>query len=480
MKNIGKQITYYLLLSSLLSQEAFDGYTLFTPGEGLEEEIYTTLLIDNHFNIINSWTQTSKVASMPYLIPGEFLGWENTFLLYPYTVENPTMESGGVGGGVKCLSWDGELIWFHEIPDYDYQHHHDIEPLPNGNVLMLAWERKSYSEAYAAGRTHINNLLNQMWSTAIFEIDPNNEGGADVVWEWHLWDHLIQDENPTAENFDIVEEHPELFDINNGQIGGDMFLPSGDWMHCNTISYNVQLDQIVISSRFQDEIYVIDHSTSTLEASGHSGGIYNSGGDLLYRWGNPLNYNRGDSTYQLLDDQHSINWIPSGYPGEGNFVLYNNGENQAIEFSPPVNEDGSYYIGEDEAFGPNEIVWSSPFNSSLIQGGAFRLPNGNTLVTDCDDGTITEYTESGIIAWEYEDPEELFIARSQKYSIDYFGNDLTVFGDINGDLSIDILDVIEIINIILEDLHNNYLADLNGDGIIDILDIIELVNLILI
>ena len=105
---------------------------------------------------------------MPYLIPGDGSGFENTLLIYPYRVDNPTMESGGVGGAVQCLSFEGELVWEYVLSNSDYQHHHDVEPLPNGNVLLIAWEKKTASEAYALGREEIDNPLYLIFSEAIF------------------------------------------------------------------------------------------------------------------------------------------------------------------------------------------------------------------------------------------------------------------------------------------------------------------------
>ena len=467
----------------IFSQEVFEGYTLFTPGGGGGGGGgATTYLKDNNLNNIQTWSHSRGAASMPYLMPGDEPGYENTFLLYPYRVNNPTMESGGVGGAFEVLTWDGDLVWEYELSNNDYQHHHDVEPLPNGNVLMVAWERKTATQAYAAGRQSIDNPLNQMWSTAIFEIEHDGNGGGEVVWEWHLWDHLVQESNPQLDNYGIVSEHPELFNINQGNVGssGGPGGANADWMHINAVTYNAKFDQIAFSSRYHDEIYVIDHSTSTAEAASHTGGTYGKGGDFLYRWGNPQNYNRGNNGDHILGDQHSINWIPEGYPGEGNFILFNNGANEAVEFVPPVDQDGFYFIEDGEPYGPDDTIWDSPYYSTAMQGGAFRLPNGNTLITDCDSGDIEEVTLSGSVVWAYsQSGNNSNIARAQKYALDYFDEvDSGIAGDINDDGILNILDIVSLVNLVLADDYNST-ADINQDNIINILDIVSLVNLIL-
>ena len=478
-----KKLVIFMFFGTLFAQEVFEGYTLFTPGGGGGGNSgATTYLKDNNLNNIQTWSHARGAASMPYLIPGDESGFENTLLVYPYRVANPTMETGGVGGAFEVLTWDGDFVWGYELSNTNYQHHHDVEPLPNGNVLMIAWEKKTATEAYAAGRTSINNSLNQMWSTAIFEIQHDGNGGGEIVWEWHLWDHLIQDVDPSDDNYGVVADHPELFNINVGSVGGGGG-PGGanaDWMHINAISYNVEYEQIVISSRHQCEIYVIDHSTTTEEAASHSGGRYGKGGDFLYRWGNPQNYDRGSNSDNLICDQHSINWIPSGYPGEGNFILFNNDGDEALEFDPPMDSDGFYDIENGEPYGPNNIVWSSPYMATQMQGGAFRLPNGNTLVTDCDSGTIKEFTQSGSTVWTYiHSGNNANIARAQKYAIDYFDEiDDELLGDINNDNVINILDIVLLVNLVLSG-DNSSEADINDDGTLNILDIVSLVNLIL-
>ncbi len=74
-----------------------------------------------------------------------------------------------------------------------------------------------------------------------------------------------------------------------------------DWLHTNSVDYNEEFDQIVVSVRHFSEIWVIDHSTTTAEAAGHSGGNSGKGGDLLYRWGNPEAYrSRGRRRSEVL------------------------------------------------------------------------------------------------------------------------------------------------------------------------------------
>mgnify|MGYP007000438460 len=63
------------------------------------------------------------------------------------------------------------------------------------------------------------NISSEIWPTMIVELHPPE---GNIVWEWHLWDHLIQDVDPSLSNFGNISEHPELFDINlNGPVSFD-------------------------------------------------------------------------------------------------------------------------------------------------------------------------------------------------------------------------------------------------------------------
>ena len=113
-----KQILFSSIILFLpLKAEVFEGYTLFTPYLSSGTMTY---LMDNHQNFVNSWSHSLGPASMSYLLP-------DSSIVYPFRVENPTMEAGGVGGGIHHLNWQGDLLWEFILSDYDYQHHHELQ-----------------------------------------------------------------------------------------------------------------------------------------------------------------------------------------------------------------------------------------------------------------------------------------------------------------------------------------------------------------
>jgi hypothetical protein len=227
---------------------------------------------------------------------------------------------------------------------------------------------------------------------------------------------LVQDYDPSKDNYGVVADHPELIDINYRTS------TQTDIMHTNSVDYNEEFDQIMISVHNYNEIWVIDHSTTTEEAAGHSGGNSGKGGDLLYRWGNPHAYDAGSTSDQKLFSQHDATWIKEGYPGEGNILVFNNGANRpGIDYSsvdeiiPPVDENGEYYLEQGEAYGPEEQTWiytANPptnFYASHISG-ATRLPDGNTLITNGETGLIFEVTPEKSTVWQYNTGGQLFKA----------------------------------------------------------------------
>ena len=331
-------------------EDTYPGYTLFAPLQNT-----TTYLIDNCGNLVHQWESNATPGSVVYLL-------EDGSLLRVERLNVQGFNSGGKGGRIKQMDWDGNLIWQYELADGTQHQHQDVEVMPNGNILAIAWELKTTAEAIAAGRNP-QFLGNEFWPDKVVELEPIGTDSANVVWEWHIWDHLIQDFDATKANFGVVAEHPELMDINyigNVGAGGNV-----DWVHFNSIDYNADFDQIVLSSRHFQEIWIIDHSTTTEEAAGHSGGNSGKGGDILYRWGNPKVYDRGNDTDTRLFFQHDAQWIPEGRPGAGMLMVFNNGLNRpggnysSVDvIDPPIDDQGNYLLEETSHFGPELASWT--------------------------------------------------------------------------------------------------------------------------
>lgn len=220
-----------------------------------------------------------------------------------------------------------------------------------------------------------------------------------------LWDHLIQDVDAAKPNYGVVADHPELVDINIAPT------TSNSWDHANSMSYNPQRDEIVMSCRKFNEVLVIDHSTTIEEAAGHTGGNRGMGGDILYRWGNPQNYDRGTAEDRFFINVHGGIWIDACLPGGGNILAFNNGDrggadnySSVEEIVPPMDAQGNYIIEPGKPFGPAAPVWSfssGPGFFARRQGGAFRMPNGNTLITDPEGEQIFEVTREKELVWFY-------------------------------------------------------------------------------
>jgi hypothetical protein len=395
--NLFSQNTLGIIQNNL---EAYNGYTLFGPNNSTE-----TYLINNCGEVVHQWSSTYTPAASVYLL-------ENGNLLRTGKISNTEITFGGVGGKIELFDWDNNLLWEYTYSSTLMSQHHDIYPLPDGNVLMLAVDTILEAEAINAGRNPSLISEGKIFNEQIIELEPIlGTNTANIVWEWNIKDHLIQDHDITKANYGVVANHPELLDFNflNNNSG------NANWLHINSLQYNASLDQIILSSRLLSEIYIIDHSTTTLEASTNDGGIYGKGGDFLYRWGNPVSYNMGDETNQTLFSQHYPHWISEGLVDEGKIMVFNNGNSIRFSsvdiFTPPTVSPGVYQYDSALGYGPISYDWTyidpiDPENFfSAILSSVQRLPNGNTLVCDGDSGYFFELNPSNTTVWEYINPD---------------------------------------------------------------------------
>ena len=278
-------------VGTLLNTElAFDGYTLVDPmGTG------NTHLINNCGEVINTWTSDFNAGGACYLL-------EDGSLARGCKVSG-AFGGGGVGGRLDRKNRDDELIWAQDWANDERHHHHDFAWMPNGHVLVLAWELKTNEEAAAAGR--VNPQL--MWPESITEIAPEGSEGGTVVWEYCPGPPRAK-RGCLASPFWRAGDHPHRLDV---------------FCECGRRGRSRQCEQRRLDARQcgpttqpwtksrsapgASMVWIIDHGTTTDEAAGPAG-------DLLYRYGNPEAYGRGDAEDQVFLD-NTCSGFPRTSPG---------------------------------------------------------------------------------------------------------------------------------------------------------------------
>lgn len=361
--------------SIFVNGQSFNGFALYNA-----QGSNTTYLIDENQNIAHTWDMNTECN---YTVALK----ENGNLVRGTKGNTSVFSNGNIAAGagiVQEIAPDGSIVWSFDYADNDHVSHHDLT-LVGDNVLLTAYEKKTSTELNAAG---FNNASSDKWPTHFVELEPDGNGGANIVWEWHIWDHMCQDTDPNGPNYvSNISDYPELININMIQAQGGPGGGGGDWFHVNGVDYNEDLDQIVFSSRFASEIYIIDHSTTTAEAATHSGGNSGVGGDILYRWGNPSNY--GMTGTQIIDNAvHDARWITDdGRPNGGYLQVFNNsGVSNSVSAidgieTPWDAATNTYLRIPGQAFEPFSYTtrYECAYSASG-QSASDRMSNGNIYV----------------------------------------------------------------------------------------------------
>lgn len=398
------------------------GYTLFgTRGK--------TYLIDFEGHVVHTW----NIGTNPRLTEG--------CTLLDAVGGNPSNQNVW-----KELDWNGNVVWQYTETRSSYHGHHDFAKIYNPKLgdstfIYIANKDLTAQQCLNAG-CDPKNSYNGAQMDAIVEVDMQ----GNVIWEWCFFDHVVQDIDPSKATYGIIANTPGRIDLN---IRGNPV--KSDWLHCNSLDYNQDLDLIVINS-VHGEFYVVDHANTFVAGDPDSSIALaaSAAGDFKYRFGDPAKYDRGDPPYVLdnwekataghkqLGGSHNIQWIRPGLPGAGNFMVFCNAQNlfelsaqsYIIEINPYLNSagvvTGNFVNPPDAGYtvvnspDPNlmkekknvskQVVWtySSKNNTSFystIGSGCQRLANGNTLVCSMNDGHFFEVAPyDSAIVWEYINP----------------------------------------------------------------------------
>ena len=488
-------------------EKAYKGYTLFTPLTGISGAMYT-FLIDMNGEVVHTW----KFDDAKYTPNYYAILLENGHLLRalrpwytPEGIPSPSRRALAyypTGSIFQEVNWDGEIVWEGRHPGhkdvtsvefqdltglsdaqmqdpaivastlkgieskkgigndlarkFNYTEHHDMlkiwnKKLQKYTLMFIANKNVSPDDVNNCGfigKPDDNSFPDSVSVDVIAEIDMET---GELLWEWWLWDHIIQNTDPAKPNYvqsiadasydgNIEEAFYHRIDVNL-QSNLNQKSPGKDWAHLNSFDYRADLDLIVLNSRQFGETYIIDHSTTTEEARGDAG-------DILWRFGCPSNYassrqlgddakvefpNLFDAEYTQLWGAHDAHWIGEGLPGEGHILIYNNGQGRVgpsysdvFEINP-FDENGNFVRELDAGYGTtsyasgsnsgggtmsqttrrnsNLIVWGFTGGQfamyAQVVSGAQRFPNGNTLICACASGHVFEVTKDGEVVWEY-------------------------------------------------------------------------------
>lgn len=359
--------------------ELLAGVELYTPKQMDEHPVFVienggqlAYLMDKTGTRLTSWEFDSRLGNDLELLPdGSLIG-----LFKP---ESTTFSFGGYGGVLKQYDPAGTLVWEYELNTENYLLHHDFAVLPNGNIIVLVWERIASAEATAQGFPRDTDFFTEK----VIEIDPTTDT---IVWEWRSWEHKVQDLDPDAPNFGNLTTEVQKIDLNYNDN------ENGDIMHANGIAFDPINDLIYISVNFYSEVWVIDHNLSTAEAQ-------TSLGDLKYRIGNPTAYK--GSGERMFYKNHHPNFVTLDPETQGNFMIYMNGaqdeQSVVMEFIIPTT-----FIDDSGSINEPQLVWSFTDPDLYFDkiSGAVRLSNGNTLICEGDYG-YWEVTREGDVIWKY-------------------------------------------------------------------------------
>lgn len=366
--------------SQLMYAQQWGDYILYST-----QSSTTTTLLDTNRTVYKTWSHVGyKTGYSSYLAPGGYL--------YKTISKSGVSFTGGpICGQIIKMDWAGNIVWNYTYSTTDYCSHHDFHVMPNGNVLLIAYERHTAAEVAALG----GSFNGEVWSEHVVEIKQTGATTGEVVWKWRVWDHMLQTTDASKPNYYAAAlDHPELLNIN--------YKSKKDWLHMNGIDYNPITDQIAVSSHNLNEWYIIDHSTSTEEAASHTGGFSGKGGDILFRWGNPAAY--GATGTAILNVTHDAHWIPEGVPNAGRLVGFNNKGASATKSSVDqiILPQNGYNFDRiaGQAFAPStytERHASTGYTNNM--GNSQQLPNGNMLVCLALSGVVYEINSAGTTLW---------------------------------------------------------------------------------
>ncbi|MEM9368620.1 MAG: aryl-sulfate sulfotransferase [Planctomycetota bacterium] len=367
---------------------AYEGYFLYSEsGVSSDVQINTgTFLLDTNGTQIHHWPTDRYMpeGTGAYLLdsgmllrqvaPGDWL-----------TMKNFTVGSHGI---VEMVDWEGNVVWEYSRRTFgEHVLHHDMEYLPNGNILVLSYEARSPAEVSALGGVSTEQIR---WFEKILEIKPNlTDGSTSLVWEWDSTRYMTSEDGDRAA----------------GKLAIGVKGAGERQLHFNSIDYHPQRNWILVSSLIYGEVFIIDRAT----------------GKIIDRWGKGV-----------LGGQHDARWLDENVPHRGDFLVHNNrdGRLKGVEKAGPFGLGAFHSAILEVKLGDQhreaEVVWEykpDPIESwyGPFMSGANRLPNGNTLVINSFNRRVFEVDPNKMMVLDFHIPGPGRVFRVYKLRKDHPG-----------------------------------------------------------
>ncbi|WP_121358597.1 aryl-sulfate sulfotransferase [Pseudomonas aeruginosa] len=360
-------------------QKAFNQYVIFSGADR------KTRLIDMNGNEVKRWDYPGFPAAV--IDPALNGGKRGHVLLQLADLAAPDkLASPGNGLANQALGeldWDGKEVWRwgNQAPGGAAHQHHDQRRLANGNTLLLA------NKVHAVKGFAVPRVIDDV----IYEVTPQGK----LAWSWTASEHL-DEFGFTADQLKRVRasENPDYLHINNlAPLGENRWHAAGDRRFAP--------DNLLLDSRNANFIAIVDKAS----------------GKVVWRLGpnlppiDPKSARKLPRPVDQISGQHDAHLIPEGLPGAGNLLVF---DNQGDAGYPSVQRglvSGSRVLEIDPL--KKQIVWQYTAEDSQQPGWAFysafissarRLPNGNTLIDEGQNGRFFQVTPGGEIVWEYVSP----------------------------------------------------------------------------
>jgi hypothetical protein len=260
------------------------------------------------------------------------------------------------GWGVVKLDKDSNLLWEYKKPA-----HHDLDVDADGRIYALL-HRVIRSPWPGLERIATPFLDDQI---AVLGPDGREQAVVSILEAIQNSDYesLLMYADPDREKGDLLHVN------------------SITWLDAEAASFfpNAKPGNVLISIRQLDVLAIVDLDIPTVKWAlrgpwrlQHDPDVLNNGNVLLFD-------NRGD--------------------------MKNGGTSRILEFDPQSLEISWEYPGDRD-----EVLYTS------IYGSQQRLNNGNTLISESNNGRILEVTRSGDVVWEYKVPDRKLDAKGNMVS----------------------------------------------------------------